>query len=343
VDWLDFRRGTLELAGPEGLTVGPAGLLGASLSLGEGKALHVTAATTVEGGAMLALTGGTFRTGGATSAGTLIAADTSVDFGEAGLVSTGELVLVNATVAGPVTSPAGSAIDVVGTVTFQDLVSGEADIYGSGTAVFEGGHSPGDSIATVGIEGGAVYGDEGSLRIELSGATSDAVEIGGDLALGGTLTLEWLSAAGDPDCRFGGAYDILTYGGELSGTFAGIGGNIGEAYVAGIDYEADVPGEPDANAVRIELRELMDGDCDLDGLVGREDFLALRSTFGAAGDWGEGDVTFDGVVDAFDYVALKRNCGRSVPGAAPTIPEPATLLLILAAAGPVLRKRRRRP
>ena len=54
-------------------------------------------------------------------------------------------------------------------------------------------------------------------------------------------------------------------------------------------------------------------------------------------------MTLDGQVDAFDYIAMKRNCGRSVPGAAPAIPEPATLLLVLVgAAAPVLRKRRRR-
>ena len=156
------------------------------------------------------------------------------------------------------------------------------------------------------------------------------------------LKLEWLPVAGDPDCKFGGAYDILTYGGELSGTFAAFGGSIGEAYVAGIDYEADVPGEPDANAVRLELHDQLDGDCDLDGFVGRKDFLALRSTFGAAGEWGDGDVTLDGLVDVFDYVAMKRNCGRSVPGAAPAIPEPAMVLLLVAAAAPALRKRRRR-
>ena len=92
-----------------------------------------------------------------------------VDFGAGGLTNTGDLILFDTVVSGTVNSPAGSAINVIGTVTFNDLVSGAGGIFGSGTTVFNGGHSPGDSPAVVTVEGDVVYGSTNVLTIEVGG------------------------------------------------------------------------------------------------------------------------------------------------------------------------------
>jgi len=86
------------------------------------------------------------------------------------------------------------------------------------------------------------------------------------------------------------------------------------------------------------LRDQLDGDVDLDGEVARGDVLALRGGFGSAdADWFGGDVNY------LDYIALKRSMGNSVPaGGGGITPEPATLLVMMAAGLPALLKRRRR-
>jgi hypothetical protein len=56
-----------------------------------------------------------------------------------GLLNTGSLRLADVVVEGDVTSPAGSRIDVSGTVVFNGFFSGGATFYGSGTVVFNGG------------------------------------------------------------------------------------------------------------------------------------------------------------------------------------------------------------
>ena len=201
-------------------------------------------------------------------------------------------------------------------------------------------------LAEADIDGALRCGADGTLRVPLTGPgvgpppRASGAAVRGDAHLAGTLALDWRAVPGDPNSRFGGVYDLLTCAGELTGEFAVLGGTIGEAYVAGIDYDADVPGEPDANAVRVTLHDQLDGDCNLDGLVGRDDFLALRAGFGsAATEWFDGDLSFDGVVDARDYVALKRSCGDAVPAPA-AAPEPASLCLLAAAAVALLRRRR---
>jgi hypothetical protein len=91
-------------------------------------------------------------------------------------------------------------------------------------------------------------------------------------------------------------------------------------------------------AVRVTLHELLDGDADLDGAVGRDDFLALRTGFGSVGDWFSGDFNFDGEVDFLDYVALKQNWGDSLADE-DGVPEPATLVLLGVGALAAIRRR----
>ncbi|MGB2822230.1 MAG: PEP-CTERM sorting domain-containing protein, partial [Phycisphaerae bacterium] len=320
-------------------------VFGSPVTVASAQGLIVDGTATIQAEGGLVISGGYFRSSAASSAGTLVVADSTVDFGAGGLTTTGEAVLLNATVKGPVTIPTGSAINVVGTVTFQDLVSGGGGIYGSGTAVFAGGHSPGDSIATVPIEGGAAYGPDGTLTIELTAcglaAACDEVVIGGDVTLGGTLELDWLPVPGDANSKFGGVYSILSWGHARTGMFDGVDCRMAayldtSVFDDGVEYD-DANGE-----VKIHLHDLLDGDADLDGIVERDDFHAIQAGFGAPDpDWLDGDFNFDGRVDFLDYLTWKANVGDSVPGGE-KIPEPATMLLLaLGACLGVFRRRRK--
>jgi len=198
------------------------------------------------------------------------------------------------------------------------------------------------------------------LGEQLDSTRNFSVGVLGDVALGGALALRWaqVPAAGLGIRQgFGGPYDVLYYLGERSGQFTsfaepGTSGElaadsgdslllstIGERYVAGVDYEVEVEGYPDVHAVRVELYDLLDGDCNVDGCVDREDLDALEAGFGSPEPtWFDGDVNYDGTVDHTDYLLWKANAGASVPGGA--APEPATLAL-LAFGGLVLLCRKR--
>jgi len=116
------------------------------------------------------------------------------------------------------------------------------------------------------------------------------------------------------------------------------GGNIGAAYIAGVEH--DVDWDEGDHGIRVTLHDQLAGDVDLDGEVARGDFLALRGAFGSTdADWLGGDLTFDGDVNYLDYIALKRSIGDSVPGGVGITPEPATLLLLALGACGLLGRR----
>ena len=94
------------------------------------------------------------------------------------------------------------------------------------------------------------------------------------------------------------------------------------------------------------------GDANLDSLVNLNDFNALAANFGQGGrQWFQGDFNYDGLVNLNDFKRLAANFGLSASGPevtpqdwsnlAAAVPEPAAMGLI-AVAGPVLLRRRRR-
>lgn len=138
----------------------------------------------------------------------------------------GDLVLRDAAIDSSVHSPAGTSISVAGEVTFNGFFHGAARFRGSGTAVFNGGSSPGDSPAVVPFEGSVRFGPASTLTIELGATTLgsfDRLEIQGSLEAGGTLVVVLLPGFAGNE---GDSYEIVTAGG-ITGSFAYVPTNVG--------------------------------------------------------------------------------------------------------------------
>jgi hypothetical protein len=86
-------------------------------------------------------------------------------------------------------------------------------------------------------------------------------------------------------------------------------------------------------------------DFNVDGIVGEEDMAIWKGNYGLTGiAFGDGDANFDTVVSGPDFLAVQHHYGADLSGgtsAAAAVPEPSTLLLVLAgtlAVGGVRRK-----
>jgi T5SS/PEP-CTERM-associated repeat protein len=144
---LDWDAGTLHFTGQD-ITIDDGELFGDTLIVAPGKGFIVNQTTTNNGAIHVVKASANFL---------------------GGLVNNADLVLSESAIGGPVNSPAGSTVTVLGTVTFRDLLSGGGDFFGPGTAVFAGGQAPGDSPARVSFEGSVEYAVSNSLEIELGG------------------------------------------------------------------------------------------------------------------------------------------------------------------------------
>jgi len=198
----NWESGTLNLTSAAGLTIGQNQFFGSSLALNANQNLDITNTLTIDPGTTL-FTDGDLSTGS--------------------LMNNGDLILANSFVDGEVTSPAGSTITVLGDVFFSDPVSGAGGFFGPGTAIFDGGYSPGDSPAVVPIEGSLVFGSANTLTIELGGLLAgefDQLDIEGDATLGGLLDLQLLGGFG---LGLNQQFTILDIAGTSSGQFFGLG------------------------------------------------------------------------------------------------------------------------
>ena len=87
---------------------------------------------------------------------------------------------------------------------------------------------------------------------------------------------------------------------------------------------------------------LIPGDADRDGAVEFEDAWTLLEHYKSGEDqlaWTDGDFNLDGVVDELDYDLLLANW--NLPSDPPAVPEPISMLTVLAGAGVLLRRRQR--
>ncbi len=257
----NFVGGTLGVTGPAGLTIGGGNPLGTTISLGTGDHLNATNTLHINSAGRLSNVGGNVLAGNVQlDAGGRWTVTDGIQSVGTGLVNHGTLVLIDTTLNGPVTSPAGSTVTIVGGVAFNQLFSGAGQFFGPGTTAFNGGYHPGDSPATVNFQGGVTLGGGNTLAIELGGPTPgaqyDQVQVAGQLLLGGTLAVSFINGF-SPGSTY--SFDILDWG-TLSGTFStivlptlagGLAWNTSQFYTAGILSidSAGLPGDYNNNGV----------------------------------------------------------------------------------------------
>ncbi len=113
------------------------------------------------------------------------------------------------------------------------------------------------------------------------------------------------------------------------------------------DYQGNIV-EADFQAWTVKAYgvDIPAGDASLDGTVSLADLSALAGNWGSTdADWEMGDFNGDGEVSLADLSALAGNWGKSIPGSAAgsagTVPEPASLAVLVMGAAALLRRRRR--
>ncbi|HUT36589.1 MAG TPA: PEP-CTERM sorting domain-containing protein [Planctomycetota bacterium] len=221
---LSWLGGTLNVTGAGGLALGPGEPLGSVLTLNASQALNVTGQMTVPLGSTLTVgPGAGLSAGSMSNAGTTLVLTPSVNFGS-GLTNTGDAMFMGTTVTGPVYTPTGSRVTVLGTVTFNDLVKGGGSFWGPGTTVFNADHEPGDSPGLVTFEGSLAYGPLAHLVMEIGGPTAgddyDVVVVGGSLMLDGTFEVRLIDGYRPPPDSF---FDVLDFDpARRSGTFTSV-------------------------------------------------------------------------------------------------------------------------
>ena len=102
---------------------------------------------------------------------------------------------------------ADDILDLAGSVTGQG--------YFSGNIRFSGEYSPGNSPATVPIEGNAEFAETSVLRIEIGGTTAgtqfDRLEIDGHVRLGGTLKVVPIELDGGYEFAVGDRFEVMVF------------------------------------------------------------------------------------------------------------------------------------
>lgn len=113
--------------------------------------------------------------------------------------------------------------------------------------------------------------------------------------------------------------------------------NLISAGLGGTDsaLDLDTSGSVDTSDIDawLALAGGLRGDATLDGLVDLLDLSALASHFDTSGGWAEGDFNSDGLVNLLDLSILANHFGQS-----PSVPEPASWLLLVGALANIARR-----
>jgi hypothetical protein len=200
---------------------------------------------------------------------------------------------------------------------FRGTLGGTGTVGGLITVQEGGTLAPGTSVGTLTASGNVAFADNGHLAIELSGTSADQLVIGGNLDL--SSALDFLDVTGSGT---GSSWLIGTYTGTLTGTF----NNVTSGYT--VDYTG---GNITLNLGAAPVL----GDFNSDGAVNAADYVTWRIN-GDPNTPGTGPLPNDGgAADQNARLTLWRaNFGN--PGAGgglgglSTIPEPASLALVLA-------------
>jgi len=117
---------------------------------------------------------------------------------------------------------------------------------------------------------------------------------------------------------------------------------VGELDLAGAGSQLVTGGIPVYYRNGGPAKEFLMADANLDGEVGIADLSALADNYGRSGAlWIQGDFNADTTVGIADLSALADHYGETSCGGGTTVPEPATLILLIPGALAILNRRRR--
>ena len=214
------------------------------------------------------------------------------------------------------------------TTVYLGAVTGPGVFTGGGVNRFEGDFTPGASPADIPFAGDVAFSSTASLGIELAGAGGvpgvdfDALNVAGNVALDGTLNI---STFGGYAPQPGMTFNIITFGGSLTGAFSNV---VNQTGLTGLILNVT----SDANSVILTLDSLA-GDLNLDGFVGIADLNIVLGSWNQNVPPGDplADPSGDGFVGIEDLNAVLGNWNAGTPPpaeASGTVPEPGTLVLL---------------
>ena len=238
---------------------------------------------------------------------------------------------------GSLSGPAGSSVT---------LGSGQLNIASTGNSEFDG--------AISGAGGSIIKTGAGSLTLGGNNSYTGLTTInGGALVLKGAAAQNCvLAGAGGANLKSGKLVLDYTGGSDPISTVQTILGNAhGSNFASGQIYSSNAGDArkgigyfDNTSTFQLSLMYTWYGDTNLDGQVNTADFISLATNFGASGGvtWQQGDFNFDRTVNALDFNMIATNFGQalSAPATATLVPEPASILAVLAGTGMVFCRAR---
>lgn len=213
----------------------------------------------------------------------------------------------------------------------------------------------------------------GEIRFRNTGAAAVPIAFYSITSPSGALNssaLTWKSITGNYDLSGNGFIDpvanwtkISTLSTQLTeGVFSGPGGSLaafrsvslGQIWNPALYPAHDLTFsafQPDEQPITITVTPAVAGDYNGSGGVGPLDYTLWRQTFGSTTDL-DADGNLNGVVDAADYVIWRNNFGQVLPSGIGSglglslggaVPEPASAIMLVTAAGALLTARARAP
>jgi autotransporter-associated beta strand protein len=231
-----------------------------------------------------------------------------------------------------INSPGSLNIASAVTVNTGGTLGGDGTINGAVTVNTGGTLSPG--AGTLQAKTSVAMATDSTYTWQFDGTTADKVVITGGLTLISGWNLALVAVGGVP--TFGSTYDLFTYTGGFTGSFAG---DI-ISTPAGWPTAAFAQDETGATK-RIYLKFGQPGDTNNDGVTDAADFITLKKNFGTSTGAGEtaGDFNTSGTVNWADLSILMSNMGAGVTAPA-TAPEPCSAILLMFGAAALLRRRK---